>query len=593
MPGNGSLKRLMLVAASSAALAVAATAVAAQDAPIDRITPVTDEMLLNPPEGDWLMWRRTLDGFGFSPLDQITKENVKDLRVAWAWSMTPGRTEATPLVHDGILYLFHYGNKVQALDGASGDLIWEYAWVLPEDLTAAGGNQSMRSMGVYGNNLIVPTVDAHILALDLKTGQLAWDVQVADWSKGWRYSSGPTIADGIIVQGMTGCGNAQPGGCFVTGHDANTGEEKWRFYTIARPGTPEDSTWNGLPLESRFGGSAWIAGAYDPEQKLIFMGVGQPYPWIAEMSGLLPPSTEEGVSNDALYTDATLALDIETGELAWHYQHLKNDTLDLDHVYERMLIDLPVDGTDRKTVVSVGKIGIVEALDRTNGQWLWGKETVPQNVVASIDPKTGEKTINQDALPHIGQTTMNCPADPGGRGWAATAYNPDTHRLYLPLAEFCSNTTPQPLDQGQVYTGGGRATFARVPVPDSDGNIGRIDAIDLTDQSEVWSYRQRPPITSSVLPTAGGLVFAGGLDRKFYAFDDATGDILWSSKLSNAVNSFPISYMADGKQYIAVVAADDSGLTRSWGSLTPEFKTPSDHGASLWVFALDDEAAAQ
>ena len=178
-------------------------------------------------------------------------------------------------------------------------------------------------------------------------------------------------------------------------------------------------------------------------------------------------------------------------------------------------------------MVTTGKLGIIEAIDRTNGEWLWHKETVPQNVVASIDPKTGEKTINQAATPHIGQTTVNCPADPGGRGWPATAYSPKTGILYMPLNEYCSNTTPTPLDPGQAYTGGGRAIFARTTVPNSDGNVGRVEAVKLADRSQAWSVRTRSPQTGAVLPTGGGLVFGGGWDRRFRAYDDTTGKVLW------------------------------------------------------------------
>ena len=576
--------RAHLLTASALAFGVLATSAVAQDNPIDSITPVTDEMLKNPPDGDWLMWRRTYDGWGYSPLDQINKDNVADLELAWAWSMTPGRTQETPLVHDGIIYIQNADHVIQALDGASGDLIWEYEYELPDDADVRG----VRNKAIYGDNLIFATRDAHLVALDAKTGQLVWDQTVANYEHGFSYSSGPIVANGVIVQGATGCSNAQPGGCFFTGHDADTGEEIWRVNTIARGDTPEGNSWNGIPLDSRHGASAWIAGSYDPEQNLIFAGVGQPYPWIAEISGLLPKSDDPNVTNNALYTDSTLAIDPTTGELKWYHQYLPNDSLDLDYVYERLLIDLPVDGEERKMVVTSGKIGIVEALDRTTGEWLWAKETVPQNVVSSIDQETGEKTINPDVIPHIGETTFNCPADPGGRAWQATAYSPRTKALYMPTVEFCSNTTPQPLDPGEIYTGGGRATFARVPTPDSDGNIGQVRAIDLTDQSEMWQYRQHPPVTSSTLPTGGGLVFVGSLDRKFMAFDDETGEKLWESgKLSNSLESFPITYMADGKQYVAITANFASGLGRL-ASLTPEVKLPQNDPITLYVFALPD-----
>jgi PQQ-dependent dehydrogenase (methanol/ethanol family) len=550
------------------------------------ITPVTDTMLRDPPAGDWLMWRRTYNAWGYSPLEQINKSNVKNLKLAWTWSLTNGPTETTPIVHDGVLFIFNYADKIQALDAANGDLIWEYKRDLPAKLVADAGNPlAKRNMAIYEDKLIVATSDAHLVALDVKTGKVAWDHATADWSKGWRYTGGPFVANGTIVQGMTGCGNAQPGGCFVTGHDPKTGAEKWRVHTIAQSNDPNFNTWNGLPMEARYGGSAWISGAYDPDQNLVFYGTGQPYPWIAEMNGLLPK--KEGVQNSALYTDSTLAIDASTGNLKWYRQHLENDTWDLDYVYERLLIDLTVNGEQRKALVTTGKLGIIEAIDRTNGQWLWHKETVHQNVVSAIDPKTGAKTINQASIPHIGQTTVNCPADPGSRGWPATAYSPKTGMLYLPLNEYCSNTTPTPLDPGQAYTGGGRAVYARVPVPNSDGKIGSVQAVKLSDQSTAWSYRTRAPQTGAVLPTGGGLVFSGAWDRYFRAFDDTTGQVLWEIRLNNAINAFPVTYTVNGKQYVAIAVGNGSSHARTLALLTPELKNP-DGGSALWVFALPD-----
>jgi alcohol dehydrogenase (cytochrome c) len=566
---------------------LATAAVLAQQPPANptqNLTPVTDAMLRNPPPGDWLMWRRTYNGWGYSPLDQINKDNVKNLTLAWTWSMTPGATETTPIVHDGVMFIFNYADKVQALNAATGDLIWEYKRDLPQKLITDGGNPlAKRNMAIYEDKLYVATSDAHIVALDAKTGKVVFDHTTADWNKGWRYTGGPFIVNGTIVQGMTGCGNATPGGCFITGHDAKTGAEKWRFQTIAQGNDPNANTWNGLPVQSRFGASAWLSGSYDPELNMVFYGTGQPYPWIAEMNGLLPK--KEGQANTALYTDSTLAIDPSNGQLKWYRQHLETDTWDLDYVYERMLIDLPIGGETRKAIVTTGKLGIIEAIDRTNGAWLWHKDTVYQNVVSAIDPKTGAKTINGAAMPHIGQTTVNCPADPGGRGWPATAYSPKTGTLYLPLNEYCSNTTPQPLNPGEAYTGGGRAVYARVPIPGSDGNIGRIQAVKLSDQSTTWTYKTRAPATSAVLPTGGGVVFAGSLDRMFRAFDDTTGSVLWQAKLNSVVNAFPVSFTVNGKQYVAVAVGGGSSEQKALATLTPEIQIP-DGGSVLWVFAL-------
>jgi alcohol dehydrogenase (cytochrome c) len=568
-------------------LVLAGTAFAQQPQaadPIKNLTPVTDAMLRNPPAADWLMWRRAYNGWGYSPLDQINKDNVKNLQPAWTWSLSSGATETTPIVHDGVLFIFNAADKIQALNAATSDLIWEYKRDLPAKLLTDIPNVlAKRNMAIYDDKLITATSDAHVVALDAKTGKVVWDHSTADWTKGWRYTGGPFIVNGKVIQGMTGCGNAEPGGCFITGHDIKTGEELWRVNTIAHPGDPNYDTWNGLPMESRFGASAWISGSYDPDQNLVFYGTGQPYPWIAEMRGTLP--AKPGAKHSALYSDSTLAINPDTGQLKWHHQHLEDDTWDLDYVYERLLVDLTVNGETRKAVITAGKLGIVEALDRTNGQWLWHKETVPQNVVASIDPKTGEKTINPAAIPHIGSTTVNCPADPGGRTWAATAYSPKTGMLYMPLNEYCSNTTPTPLDPGQAYTGGGRAIYARVAVPNSDGNVGRVDAIKLSDRSTAWSYRQRAPETTAVLPTGGGLVFSGSWDRWFRAFDDATGKVLWQTRLNNVISAFPISYSVNGKQYVAVAVGGGSTMSKALATLTPEIQNP-DGGSVLWVFAL-------
>ncbi|MCC6982817.1 MAG: PQQ-binding-like beta-propeller repeat protein [Bauldia sp.] len=557
---------------------------AQQASPIDALSTVTDEMLLNPADGDWLMARRTYNGWGYSPLDQINQDNVANLELAWAWGMVPGRTQENPLAHDGVLFLQNSDHVIQAINGATGDLIWEYQYEKPEGVSV----NSIRTKALYGDNLYIATRDAHIIALDAKSGQVVWDQQVADVAEGWGYSSGPIVANGVVVQGMTSCGNAQPGGCFITGHDAESGEQLWRVNTIASGDTPEGRSWNGIPVESRHGGSAWISGAYDPEQNLVFFGVGQPYPWNLEIAGLLPAAADPNFTNDALYTNSTLAIDITTGELKWYHQYLPTDSLDLDYVYERILVDLPFNGQERRQIVTTGKIGIIESLDRFTGEWLWAQQTVDQNVVLSIDPATGEKTINPDVIPVIGQTTFNCPADPGSKAWQATAYSPRTQTLYLPMVEFCSNTTVNPLDPGQVYTGGGLQTYSRVPVPNSDGNVGRVQAVNLTDQSTVWTYRQRAPITSSTLPTGGGLVFVGSLDRKILAFDDETGEVLWTSPiLSNSIESFPISYEADGRQYIAAVANWGNGLGRL-RNLTPEVRLPNGNPITLYVFALPE-----
>lgn len=557
------------------------TLVGAQ-AQVEDFSPISADTLLDPDPADWLMWRRTYDAWGYSPLDQINRDNVGDLELAWAWNMVDGRQETTPLVYHGVLYLHNQGDLVQALDAASGDLIWSYQRDLPGNL-ANTSSSIVRTMALANDYLYFVSGDMFLVALDAASGQVAFETSLGDWEEDFRVTGGPLIVGDVVVTGVSGCGGAQPGGCYITGHDANSGESLWRFNTIAEDGDAGD-TWNNIPFESRFGSSAWNIGSYDPELDLVYWSTGQPYPWIAEMSGLLP--LEEGANNDALYTDSTLALRPETGELVWYHQWLPNDTWDLDYAYEQVLVDLEVDGETVPALVAVGKLGIVEAIDRRTGDWLWAVETVYQNVVQDIDAETGSKTINPASVPAIGETTVNCPADPGARTWAATAYSPLTGALYLPMQEFCSDTTPNPLGAGEVYTGGGRATFARRPVPGSDGNIGVVAAVDLTDQEISWEHRMRPANGgSAALATGGGLVFTGNLGRYFFAMDDTTGEVLWETRLSSVPNGYPITYSVDGDQYIAVPVGYGSGPTGAFSPLTPEIvNTPG--GAALFVFKL-------
>jgi alcohol dehydrogenase (cytochrome c) len=566
-----------------AALLLGLLGSAAAQRTVENFVPITAEMMENPDPADWIMWRQNYAAWGYSPLDQINKDNVGELRLAWAWNMTDGRQETTPLVYDGVMYLHNQGDRIQALNAATGDLIWEYVRDLPGNL-ATSSSSILRSMALAHDKLYFVSGDMYLVALDPRDGTVMFETSMGDWEASFRVTGGPLVVGDVVVTGVSGCGGAQPGGCYITGHDASNGEELWRVRTIAEEGTPEGATWNDLPYEARFGASAWNIGSYDPELDLVYWSVGQPYPWIAEMSGLSP--LNDGANNDALYTDSTLAMNPATGEIVWYHQWLPNDTWDLDYAYEQVLVDIDVNGEIVPALVVVGKLGIVEAVDRRTGEWLWAVETVYQNVVASIDPVTGVKTINPDSFPRIGQTTVNCPADPGARSWAATAYSPLTNALYLPMQEFCSDTTPNPLGEGEVYTGGGRATFARRPVPGSDGNIGRVDAIDLGTKSEVWSHRMRSANGgSAALATGGGLVFTGNLARYFMAFDDTTGEVLWETRLSSLPNGYPVTYEVDGVQYVAVPVGRGSGPSNAFAVLTPEIVNPAG-GNALFVFRL-------
>lgn len=548
--------------------------------PLDHITPVSDEMLQSPPAGEWLLWRRTYDDHGFSPLAGINKSNVADLRAIWAWSLPNGPNEATPLVHDGIIFVHSFGDRVQALNAVTGDLLWQYSRKLPKDVSP----WVKRGIAIYRDRLIVPTSDGHVVALDVKTGKAVWDQAITDDRKGWQLTGGPLVARGKVMQGIAG---QAPGGCAIVGLDFETGKEIWRFYTIARPGEFGGESWNGLPLEKRSGASVWTAGSYDPELNLAFFGTGQTY----DTGPLLHPVHQPGITNDSLYTDTTLAINPDTGKLVWHFQHVRNDQWDLDWAFERQLIHLPVNGASRKLVVTSGKIALYDALDAATGQFVFSKDLGIQNVVAGVDPGTGEKSINPAVVVGDGKPHTVCPHAGGGRNWNATSYNANTSILYVAMVETCMDLIPAPPgERGNLSSG---VNFFIRPRPDGDGNYGRLEAFNLQTKKMVWTDRQRAPESTCVLATAGGVVFAGALDRRLKAYDAATGALLWQVRLNDVPDSCPIAFSVNGKEYLAVVVGSGGPGTLTFPILVPEIENPPDHGAAVWVFALPERRAAK
>jgi alcohol dehydrogenase (cytochrome c) len=542
--------------------------------PLDKLTPVSDALLNNPPPGDWLTWRRTYDDVGFSPLKDIDRGNAANLRVAWTWSLPAGANEGTPLVHDGVMFVFGFGDRVEALNAATGDLLWHYARKLPEDARPA----VKRNLALYGDKLYVATSDSHMVTLDIKTGRVVWDHAVADFKAGYRLSGGPLVAKGKVMQGVAG---QAAGGNFIVGLDANTGEEAWRFYTIARPGEPGGDSWNGLPLEKRNGGSVWTAGSYDPELNLAYFGVGQTY----DTGPLVHPSDKPGVTRDALYTDCTLAFNPDTGKLVWYFQHVPNDQWDLDWAFERQLIPLQINGVTTKLAITSGKMALYDALDAATGKYEFSIDLGLQNIVTAVDPKTGDKTINPKTLPGDGETKLVCPHAGGAKNWTPASYNPGTQILYVPLVESCMDMIPVKTGERASLSSGVR--WAVRPRLDSDGQYGRVMAINLATRKVVWTERQRAPITTGVLDTAGGLVFEGSIDRTFRARDGSNGKVLWQQRLNDVPNSAPISYTAAGKQYVAITVGNGGAIPATWQPLVPDIQNPPDRGGSaVWVFEL-------
>jgi len=538
-------------------------------------SPVTDEILQNPPDSDWLTWRRTYNNLGFSNLDQVNRETVSGLQLAWHQPVTPGNNMPTPLIHDGIMFLYSAGDVVLALDATNGEMLWRYS----HDGNAVTSHKF--GIALHENKVLVPTSDLHMVALDARSGDVIWDhaIEIGD-NTGYQLRSAPTVASGQVIQGMAA--SFVPGGGFIIAIDLETGRETWRFNTLARPGEPGGNTWNNIPLEERQGGSVWNTGAYDPELNLVFYGVSPTY----NTGPLLYPLGIEGVSNDALYTNATLALRPDTGELIWYYQHVANDQFDLDWIFERSIVELEIEGEMKKVVVTAGKPGLFDALDAATGQYLFSVDPGLQNLFSAINPVTGEKITNPNVFPDAEEIRTVCPFYQGGRNWHASSVNNETGFLFVPMFEVCMDTL---LDGTGTLLSSGLGTDT-VPVPGTDGNYGRLQAIDLKNRELAWQYRQEVVPASASLATAGGLVFLGYLDHGFKAFDQQTGDVLWQTQLDAIPAAFPITYSVNGNQYIAIVAGQLNLHTGIWLGLMNQFTgfVPENPGAAaLWVFALE------
>jgi PQQ-dependent dehydrogenase (methanol/ethanol family) len=573
---------------ASLALALLAIAVLLDAAATGQSTPaapVTDAMLQKPDPANWLMWRRTLDSWGYSPLDQINRDNVRSLTMVWSRAMTAGIQEATPLVYDGVMYLPNPSDVIQALDARTGDLRWEYQRKLPEDLGKFFPVPSInRNIAIYGNLIIDTSADDFVFALDATTGKLAWETKILDYTHGAQQTSGPIIVNGKIVSGR-GCEpEGGPDACIMTAHDAKTGKELWRTRTIPAPGEPGNESWGDIPYLDRRHVGTWLVPSADPELNLVYFGTSVTSP--------APKYMLAGNGQQYLYHNSTLALNADTGKIAWYYQHVV-DHWDLDHPFERLLVDTAVrpnpsdvtwinprirSGERRKVVTGIpGKTGVVYTLDRQSGEFLWARPTVLQTVIRSIDGATGAVTVNADTLfTKTGDHVRVCPNINGGKNWQAGAYSPLTNTMYFPLQNTCAEITANG-DRSSLY-----AISSQPEIAPGSNNVGTVQAISVETGTTTWKYEQRAG-TTSLITTGSGLIFVGDLNGRFRALDQNTGKVLWETNLGSSVTGYPITYAVGGKQYVAV-STGTSLATGGIARLTPELR-PSG-GNNIFVFAL-------
>ena len=555
-----------------------------------RIDPVTDAELQDPSPDEWLMWRRTLNGWGYSPLDQINRDNVAGLRMVWSRGLGPGRQQGTPLVRNGVMYMPNPRDLIQAIDAVTGDLLWQYQRDRPDDLAdymIPGLIDHNRNIAIYDTLLFDSTSDDYVIALDATTGEVVWETEVLDYRVNpANQTSGPIVANGKVISGRSCDPRGGPHACVIVAHDALSGEELWRRRLIPGPGEFGDDTWGDVPFEERGHVGSWMVPSFDPELNLVYLGTSVTSPAPKFMLG--------GVDRTHLYHNSTLALNADTGEIAWYYQHL-NDSWDLDHPFERLLVDTAVrpdptavswinprlrPGEERRVLTGIpGKTGVVYTLDRETGEFLWATPTITQNVISGIDGATGAVSENAELVfTAQGQVVLACPHASGGKDWEAGAYSPLTNTMYMPLRNVCARmraSTFEDEEASRLYAIAWRSQIA----PGTD-QVGAVHAISAETGATTWVYEQRAA-TMSLAATGGGLVFGGDVNGRFRAFDDRTGEVLWEINLGSSVSGFPITYAVDGRQYVAV-----STGTPRFIDLTPELR-PS-LGNNLFVFALQN-----
>jgi alcohol dehydrogenase (cytochrome c) len=540
--------------------------------------PVTDERLKNPGANDWLMLRRTYDGWGYSPLEQITTENVARLKPVWSFATGEARVhEAAPIVNNGVMFVSTPNNQVIAIDVKSGNVLWRYRRPRPTGSNVP--HDTSRGVALFGSRVYFAAGEAVLVALDAKTGKEVWTTTVADNKSGYYISLAPLIAGGKVMVGASGGEYGIRG--FVAGFDVETGKEAWRTYTIPAPGEPGSETWPKGDQWKTGGGSVWVTGNYDPDTNISYWGVGNGGPWMGDQR-----------PGDNLYTSSTIAIDVATGTIKGHFQYHPNDSWDWDEVSPPILVDYTRNGRTVKGLIDVARDGYLWFLERTDSKitFVEGTPFVKQNVFRSLDPKTGRPNVDPARQPGTGREAEFCPSHWGGKNWPPIAFSPKTRMIYIPANEnLCGRIVGRPVTyaSGKGFTG---ATSTLLLAPGAD-HIGEVQAWNVDTGKRVWTHTFADSANwGPMLATGGGLVFSGGTnDRVFRAFDASSGALMWEFPTSSGIIGQPSSFMVDGRQYVAVQSGwgiDARAMQSRLNRLSPGKFPDVPEGGAVWVFAV-------
>lgn len=568
LSGNSFQKLTVTLALSMAYAAMPSSALAAAD-----WRNVTDERLLNASRdsNDWLTYGRDYNGTRFSPLKQINSKNVKSLKLEYAYSMgTLEGQQLTPIVNSGIMVLSVSNQWIEAVDAKTGERLWRHNLKLPADIgqfTCCG--LINKGVAIYEDRVYFTTLDAHLVALDAKTGKVVWDKVVADYTAGYSMTMAPLVAKGKVMVGVAGGEYGVEG--FVEAYDWKTGDSQWKTYTVPKPGEPGNETW-GNDSWKYGGAAAWLTATYDADTNTVYWGTGNPAPW----NWAMRPGDNRGANS-------MLALDLDTGKKKWDFQFTSADAFDYDAMAEGILVDVKRGGKTVKALVQANKNGHLYTLDRTDGKFNSALKFYEKVNWGTVDPVTGRSHIDPEKRYAPGKPTLVCPTYFGAKGLAHMAVNPQSSMAFIPMNDLCYKWTAEEATyrRGVMYLGIGG---------EHEGpGKGEMVGVDLASNKIAWRWKNPTPLLgASVLSTAGNLIFFGTFEGKFNALDAASGKELWSFPASSSIIGAPISYAIDGKQYVAVVSGLGGSFPLWAGKAVPESLKKINRGATLWVFSLQD-----